>query len=82
MGGFLVKILGWLFGALFNKSPPPSQEAVQAKEAGAAETEVAVEAQSNAKVQTTANAGDDVVRAISTDDGLRNYEQSDPNNRG
>jgi hypothetical protein len=77
----LLNLLGWVLRLFLKQTPPPSQEAVQAKEAGAAETALKTEEHSNVVVLQAAAARDDAVRSVSADDGLRQYEQHDPNNR-
>lgn len=78
---WLLSILGWIFGKLLSKPQGPSQEAVQAKEAGAAEAALKTEETSNVAVLQAAVARDAGVRSVATDDGLRKYEAADPNNR-
>lgn len=64
---------------LWRGMPPPPIVAV-AKEAGAAEAELSIEETHDAEVQKASDAVVAVRDAISTPDGLREYEQSDPNN--
>lgn len=75
---WLVTAFKFVWGLIFNK---PSQEAVQATKAATAQTQLDIEVKTDAKIQTAAAAIVSVDKSISTDDGLRKYEQTDPNNR-
>jgi hypothetical protein len=77
----LLKLLGWVLRLFLRQTPPPSQEAVQAKEAGAAESALNTVEASNVAVLKAAAARDAAVRSVAADDGLRAYEATDPNNR-
>lgn len=77
----LLNLLGWLLRLFLKQTPAPSQEAVQAKEAGAAESALKTEEASNVVVLQASVARDAAVRSVVSDDGLRQYEQRDPNNR-
>lgn len=78
---WLLSVLAWLLGKLFSKPQGPSQEAVQAKEAGAAEQALKTQEASNVVVLNAAVARDRASGAVVTDAGLRQYEAADPNNR-
>lgn len=79
---FLLALLGPLgaFIATFIKAMKPPIAVVEAEKAGAAESALSTAEAHNAEVERTAAAVNAVDDAIATDDGLRKYEQSDPNN--
>lgn len=79
MGGLIAKLIGWLVGRLFDRTPPQSAEAVAAQKAGEAAVALNVEKTANAEVQNAvaaARASDD--RAARQPDGLR---EPDPDSR-
>lgn len=65
---------------LWRGAPKPIA-VVEAEQAGVANQALAQETNSNVEVAKAAAAVDVVIAAIDTDDKLRKYEASDPNNR-
>jgi len=79
MGGLLARLFGWLMGRLFDRTPPLSAEATQARKVGEATVSLNVEKQANAEVEKAveaARASDD--RAARDPDSLR---APDPDSR-
>ena len=74
-----LKILSFALGIF--SAPRPTEAESLAKEAGSAEAMLSVEEKSNVEIQKANAAGDAVANSIQSADGLRKYEQSDPNNR-
>lgn len=72
LGGFFANIL---------KALGPPQSVIEAEKAGSAESALKTAEAHNDEVQQVADAGHAVDAAIASDDGLRKFEQSDPNNR-
>ncbi len=56
MGGFVARILTWLIGRLFNRTPPQSAEAAEAQTVGQATVSLNVEKQTNAEVEKAVQA--------------------------
>ena len=75
LGGIVPLILQILKGL----GPPPI--AVEAEKAGTAQAELKDETNAVEQVQKSSDAASAASTAISSDAGLRKYEQSDPNNR-
>jgi hypothetical protein len=71
LGGLVSFVLG-LLGFKRNVTPAPSQEAVQAKQAGADETALAVETKSDATVTAARQASDaSVAASVKQPDSVR-----------
>lgn len=79
----ILNILAAIVGFFFKLKAPaqPSAEAVAARQTGAAETVATVEAKANVEVQAASAAGDAAARSVDSDQRLRDYERTDPNNR-
>ena len=79
--GWILSIVKWLLGLWLKTPPQPSQEAVQAKEAGAA-TQAAQDLQKGVgDAESASNAASSVDQSIADPAGLRKYESTDPNAR-
>ena len=79
IGTWLWKILTSLVGIF--SAPKQTEAESLAKEAGSSEALLSVEEKSNVEIQKASDAGDAVANSVQSADGLRKYEQSDPNNR-
>jgi hypothetical protein len=77
--GLLSSLAGILLKLWQGRGPAPI--VVEGEKAGAAESALQTEKDANVEITKSAEAGAAVDQRIATDDGLRKYEQSDPNNR-
>lgn len=82
----VASIMGILSGIVdvvlkFIKGMGPSPLVVEAEKAGAANQALQTVEAANAEITKAAEASNDVAARISTDDGLRKYESTDPYNR-
>jgi len=81
MSGFFGAVITWLLDTFFGKPAKLTMEAAQAAQAAEFKAKLETLENDNAKVQKADAARDAVDRAVSTDDGMRKYLQTDPNNR-
>lgn len=72
LGDFIVKLL---------KGLGPKPEVIEAEKAGSAQAQVQILEASNEEIRQAADAGAAVDKRIATDDGVRDYAKTDPNNR-